>query len=75
MRFKIKLNTIEKVKEFSNICSQYDFNIDVFSGRYIVDGKSTLGLFSLDLTKELIVKIDDENINKIFPEIKKFIEI
>lgn len=51
----VKLNTIDKVKNFVNITSRFDDAIDVSTGRFMVDGKSILGLFSLDLSKPLQV--------------------
>lgn len=75
MLFEVRLNTIDKVKEFSEICNQYDFDIDVISGKYVVNGKSILGLLSLDLTKKLIVRIDNKDLNKLVLKVKKFIDI
>lgn len=60
----IKLNTIEDVKKFTNICTHYhDADIDVKQGRQIIDGKSILGIFSLNLLENLKVTIDSENDN------------
>lgn len=48
---------IDKVKSFINCNSSFDGDIDVISDRYIIDGKSIMGVFSLDLSKELTVKL------------------
>ena len=53
----IKLNTIDDVKEFVNICSKYNVDIDVKHGKFAVDGKSILGIFSLNLMDKLDVYI------------------
>lgn len=53
----IKLNTIDDVKEFVNVCSKYDVDIDVKQGKFTVDGKSILGIFSLNLMDQLDVYI------------------
>ena len=53
----IKLKTIDDVKEFVNICSKYDVDIDVKQGKFTVDGKSILGIFSLNLIEGLSVYI------------------
>lgn len=45
----ISLNSIDKVKSFVNTISQYDFDFDLISGRYVIDAKSIMGIFSLDL--------------------------
>lgn len=50
----LSISTIERVKEFCSICAEQDFNIDVSSGRYTVDGKSILALFSLNLSKPVV---------------------
>ena len=51
----IKLNSINDVKQFVNIVNKYDFDVDLVSGRYIIDAKSIMGIFSLDLSKEIIL--------------------
>ena len=51
----ISLNTIVDVKEFVNTVARYDFEVDLVSGRYHIDGKSIMGIFSLDLSKEIIL--------------------
>lgn len=49
----ISLSSIFDVKAFVNVVSKYDFEIDLISGRYVVDAKSIMGIFSLDLTKPI----------------------
>ena len=58
----IKLDTINDVKNFVNTVSKYDFDVDLVSGRYAVDAKSIMGIFSLDLSKpiELDIHSDDD---------------
>ena len=51
----IMLNTINDVKVFVNTVSKYDFDVDLISGRYAIDAKSIMGIFSLDLSKEIIL--------------------
>lgn len=59
---KIKLNTVNDVKEFVGICEKYKAcSIDVKQGRWVIDGKSILGIFSLNLTEILSVIIDSNN--------------
>lgn len=50
---KILLNSIESVKDFVNIVSRYESDMDLVSGRYIVDAKSIMGIFSMDLSRPL----------------------
>lgn len=54
---KISLNTIEKVKSFVNDIARYDYDFDLVSGRYTIDAKSIMGIFSLDLTKDITLNI------------------
>lgn len=62
---QIKLNTIEDVKNFSYICTQYSSSyIDVKQDRQVINGTSILGIFSLDLLRPLKVIIDDDDDNK-----------
>lgn len=65
---QVDLNSIEKVKEFAKIMATIEDNIDLISGRYIVDAKSLLGIFSLDLSKPIKVEF---NGSKNEEEIKK----
>lgn len=73
---KIKLNTINDVKNFVEVCEKYKgCSIDVKQGRWVVDGKSILGIFSLNLTEILTVAVDYKNkeSQKIFyKDIKKW---
>ena len=48
---KISLNSIDKVKSFVNEVTKYDYDFDLVSGRYVIDAKSIMGIFSLDLSK------------------------
>jgi phosphotransferase system HPr-like phosphotransfer protein len=58
---QISLNSIDKVKSFVNAISQYDFDFDLISGRYVIDAKSIMGIFSLDLSKPIDLAIHAEN--------------
>ena len=59
--FNIILNSINDVKNFVNIVNKYDFDIDLISDRYVVDAKSIMGIFSLDLTKKITVEAHTED--------------
>ena len=61
MEHQIRLNEAEDVREFVNTASKCDFDIDIFYNRIIIDGKSILGILSMDLTKNLTVKCYGEN--------------
>mgnify|MGYP000358415221 CR=1 FL=1 len=54
---QIRLNATEDVKEFVNIVMRFDFDVDLVSGRYVIDAKSIMGIFSTDLSKPVNVRI------------------
>ncbi len=69
----IKLSSIEDVRNFVNIVSKYDMDIDLMSGRYIVDAKSIMGIFSLDLLKPIQLTAHSENAEALMEEINPYI--
>ena len=58
---QISLNSIDKVKSFVNEISKFDFDFDLVSGRYVIDAKSIMGIFSLDLSKPIDLNIHAES--------------
>lgn len=70
---KIRINTIEDVKNFVSIVTGVDFDVDIVSGRYAIDAKSIMGIFSLDLTKELEIRVHSDNCGEFFDDIKDYI--
>ena len=54
---KISLNSIDKVKAFVNEVTKFDAEFDLVSGRYVIDAKSIMGIFSLDLSKPIDLNI------------------
>jgi len=57
----ISLNSIDKVKTFCEIVARFDCDLDLVSGRYIIDAKSIMGIFSLDLSKDIELRIHADN--------------
>ena len=72
---KIKLNSIEDVKEFTSLANSKNYELDLISGRYAVDAKSIMGIFSLDLTKTLTLVLhgSDEECQEFLEDAEKFI--
>ncbi|MBD5384640.1 MAG: HPr family phosphocarrier protein [Ruminococcaceae bacterium] len=72
---KVILNSIDDVKEFVALANRCVFDIDLLSGRYAVDAKSIMGIFSLDLTKTLtlVVHDDGEKAEDFLDDIKQYI--
>ncbi|MBQ2696634.1 MAG: HPr family phosphocarrier protein [Clostridia bacterium] len=72
--FNILLSSINDVKNFVNIVSKYDFDVDLTSGRYVVDAKSIMGIFSLDLSKPIKVDVHSENADAFINELKPYVQ-
>ena len=71
---KISLNSIDKVKAFVNDITKFDSDFDLVSGRYVIDAKSIMGIFSLDLSKDIDLNIHSEdNIEEILTVLKPYI--
>ena len=73
--FKISLSSINDVKNFVNAAGKQMCDIDIESGRYVIDAKSIMGIFSIDLTKPVTVNVDgtDEEYDKFREEVKSII--
>ena len=72
--FNIALASINDVKNFVNIVNRYDFDVDLTSGRYVVDAKSIMGIFSLDLSKPIKVEVHSNEADKFIEELAPFME-
>ena len=71
---QISLNSIDKVKSFVNDITNVDFYFDLLSVRYVIDAKSIMGIFSLDLSKPIDLNIHAENdIDTILAVLKPYI--
>lgn len=71
---KICLNSIDKVKAFVNDISKFDSDFDLVSGRYVIDAKSIMGIFSLDLSKDIDLNIHaEDNTDDILAVLKPYI--
>ena len=69
---KISLELAKSVKEFVNITQDYPFEILLKSGKYIVDAKSILGIFSLDLSQPLTVEVYSDDCAELMEKLEKF---
>ena len=71
---KICLNSIDKVKAFVNDITKFDSDFYLVSGRYVIDAKSIMGIFSLDLSKDIDLNIHaEDNIDSILETLKPYI--
>ena len=70
---QISLNSIDKVKSFVNTITKYDYDFDLISGRYVIDAKSIMGIFSLDLSRPIDLTIHtDEPVENILEALKPY---
>ena len=69
----ISLQALNDVKEFVNIVMRFDFDVDLVSGRYAIDAKSIMGIFSLDLSKPIELHAHTDNAKEFLNAIDKFI--
>ena len=70
----ISLNSIDKVKSFVNDISRFDYDFDLVSGRYVIDAKSIMGIFSLDLSKPIELNIHaEESADEVIETLKPYI--
>ena len=70
---KISLNSIDKVKSFVNTIARYDLDYDLVSCRYVIDAKSIMGIFSLDLSKPIDLNIHaEDNIDEVMKVLKPY---
>ena len=71
---QISLNSIDKVKAFVNDITKFETDFDLVSGRYVIDAKSIMGIFSLDLSKDIDLNIHaEDNVDSILETLKPYI--
>ena len=70
--FTVLLSSINDVKNFVNVVTKFD--IDLASGRYIVDAKSIMGIFSLDLSKPINVEVHSDDCDQLLAELAPYIQ-
>nr|WP_317358533.1 HPr family phosphocarrier protein [uncultured Tyzzerella sp.] len=71
--FTITLDTVEKVKQFSDLINKFEGDFDLISEDYIIDAKSIMGIFSLNLKKPLTLQVNNiENLEDLKISLEKF---
>ena len=68
----LKLSQAEEIKEFVNTVNRYSYEMDLRAGRHVVDAKSILGIFSLDLSKPISLEIYSDDCTDLMEDIKRF---
>lgn len=69
----IRINTIEDVKNFVTTVTKCNYEVDIVSGRYAIDAKSIMGIFSLDLSKPLELRVRSDDCDELMAELDKYI--
>ena len=69
----IRINTIEDVKNFVTTVTKCNYEVDIVSGRYAIDAKSIMGIFSLDLSKPLELRVHSDDCDGLMAELDKYI--
>ena len=70
---QIRLSTIADVRDFVNIVAKTDADIDLQSGRYVVDGKSIMGIFSLDLLSPITLTVHSDDADEVLAQLERFL--
>ena len=68
----IKLSFAEEVKTFVNVANRYSYDMDLRAGRHVVDAKSILGIFSLDLSKPISLEVYSDDCQDLMNDLKAF---
>lgn len=71
--YKVKLSSIEDVNSFVNVANSFDFEIDLISGRFVVNGKSLMMIFALDHSEPIIMRVFADDTKKLEEDMKQFI--
>ena len=70
---KIKLSNVQDIRDFVNVVILADYDVDLVQGRYTIDAKSIMGIFSLDLLSPITLIAHSENTDLLFEKIAKFV--
>ena len=70
---KIKLSNVQDIREFVNVVILADYDVDLVQGRYVIDAKSIMGIFSLDLLSPINLIAHTQNADALFEKIAKFV--
>ena len=68
----VQLSTIADIRDFVNLVTACDFEVDLASGRYVVDAKSIMGIFSLDLMNPLTMTVHSDDCDDFMAKIAKY---
>ena len=69
---KIKLSNVQAIREFVNVVILADYDVDLVQGRYVIDAKSIMGIFSLDLLSPITLIAHSDKPDALFKQLEKF---
>lgn len=70
---QVLLKSMDEIQEFNRIVGQYEYEVDMVSGRYVIDAKSLMGILSLDLSKPVTIQLQGNPDAAFLEKIEKFI--
>ena len=70
---KIRLNGVDDIRAFVNAVAMYEYDIDLRGGRYVVDGKSIMGIFSLELSAPIEMVVYGDKEDELIARVQKFV--
>ena len=74
VKLSVKIVSMQDADKFNKICSKFDCDMDLQSGKYYVDAKSIMGIFSLDLSQPIRLDVHDDAVaEKVLPELTAFL--
>lgn len=70
---RIRLNGVDDIRAFVNAVAMYEYDIDLRGGRYVVDAKSIMGIFSLDLSSPIEMVVYGDKEDELIARVQKFV--
>ena len=70
---RIRLNGVDDIRAFVNAVAMYEYDIDLRGGRYVVDAKSSMGIFSLDLSSPIEMVVYGDKEDELIARVQKFV--
>lgn len=74
VKLSVKIVSMQDADKFNKICSKFGCDMDLQSGKYYVDAKSIMGIFSLDLSQPLVLNADTDDEQKVREAFSEFVQ-
>jgi len=69
----VSISSVKEVERFNHICSKFSCDVDLQAGKYYVDAKSIMGIFSLDLEQPLTLLVDSDDDIEVTEKFEEFL--